>query len=347
MVVGRNPEGGAAEMKRAAFPLLVIGLVLAAVFGISVGSEALPFRHIVELLLSSAAREMDPIGTQIILGLRLPRVLAAALTGASLSVAGAALQALLQNPLADPYVLGVSAGASVGAALVIVLGAGLALAGFAVPLAALVGALMATLLVFGLARTGGRLPGLTLLLAGVVVGSVLSSMVTILLFLAGSSDKMQPILLWTMGGFGDAEWSRVAALAPVSVLGTCVLWAMGRDLNLLAFGEDPARFLGVDVESLKRGVLFLAAVLTACAVAVGGVIGFVGLIVPHAVRRVLGPDHRRLIPAVFLAGAAFLILADVAARTLHPPTELPVGLLTGLLGGPFFLVLLRSQRIGK
>jgi iron complex transport system permease protein len=213
--------------------------------------------------------------------------------------------------------------------------------------AALIGAVGATALVFGLAQTRGRLPGNTLLLSGVVVAAVLASVVSILLFLSSAEDKLTAIVLWTMGGFSSAAWPLVAALTPVGLLGACALWAMGRDLDLLAFGEDPARFLGTDVDRVKKVILFLAALLTACAVAVSGVIGFVGLIVPHAMRRIVGPAHRALIPAAFLGGAIFLTLADLAARRLHPPTEIPVGLLTGILGGPFFLALLRAPQRRK
>ncbi len=216
-----------------------------------------------------------------------------------------------------------------------------------VPVASLLGALAATALVFGLARSGGRLPGTVLLLSGVVVASVLGSLVSILLFLSAAPNRMQSIVVWTMGGFSEADWIRVTALAPAAALGMAALWAAGRDLDLLAFGEDPARFLGADIERVKRLILFLSALLTACAVAVGGVIGFVGLIVPHAMRRLVGPGHRALIPASAIGGAAFLLLADLGARTVRPPTELPVGLITGLMGGPFFLALLRTMRTGK
>jgi iron complex transport system permease protein len=322
--------------------LLAAACVVAMAVGVAVGSSPIAWRDVWALLTSPAARAADPTGATVIWSLRLPRVAAAGLAGGCLGVAGVALQALLQNPLADPYVLGVSAGASAGAALVIALGVSAALAGFAIPLAALAGAVAATALVFGLAQSRGRLPGTTLLLSGVVVAAVLASLVSILLFLSGAEDKMAAIILWTMGGFGAATWPLVIVLTPLALVAGAGLWAMGRDLDLLAFGEDPARFLGADVERLKALVLFASAFLTACAVAVGGVIGFVGLIVPHAMRRIVGPAHRALIPAAFLGGAVFLTLADLAARRLHPPTEIPVGLLTGLLGGPFFLALLRA-----
>ncbi|HEY3414350.1 MAG TPA: iron ABC transporter permease [Armatimonadota bacterium] len=326
---------------------LVPAVLVAVVAGTSIGAAPIPISHVLDLLLSSHARAADPAGAQILLELRLPRVLAAILAGASLSVSGCGLQALLRNPLADPYVLGVSAGASLGAAIVIAAGVTMALSGLAVPGAAILGAVLATALVFGAAQSRGALPGTVLLLAGVVTASVLGSLVSIVLFASAGSDRMQQIVLWTMGGFGEADWPRVLAVLPITLAGSLLLWALGRDINLLSFGEDPARYLGANVENLKRGILIVCAVLTGGAVALGGVIGFVGLIVPHACRKIVGPNHRVLLPASFLAGGAFLALADLVARTFYAPTELPVGLLTGLIGGPFFLALMRSARGGK
>ena len=329
------------------FAGLGLALLLSLVAAVSAGTEAMAPRHVLDLLASPVARAADPTGALILWDIRLPRVLAAALAGGCLSVAGVALQSLLQNPLADPFVLGVSAGASAGAALVIALGLAMALGGLMVPFAALLGALTATVLVFGLAQSRGRLPGTVLLLSGVVVASILGSLISLLLFLSDTPNKMQAIIVWTMGGFGEADWTRVAVLTIPALVGAVALWALGRDLDLMAFGEDPARFLGADIERVKRLILFLTAMLTACAVAVGGVIGFVGLIVPHAMRRLVGPGHRTLIAAAALGGATFLVLADLLARTVRPPTEIPVGLLTGLLGGPFFLALLRTIRTAK
>lgn len=326
---------------------LALAVVAAVVAGTSYGATSVPLSHVVDLLLSTRSRALDPVGAQILFDLRLPRVLAAVLAGASLSVSGCGLQALLRNPLADPYVLGVSAGASLGAAIVIAAGATMALSGLAIPGAAIMGAVLATVLVFGVAQSRGALPGTVLLLAGVVIASVLGSLVSIVLFASAGGDRMQQIVLWTMGGFGEADWPRVLSVLPITVVGSLALWALSRDLNLLSFGEDPARYLGANVERLKKGILFVCAVLTGSAVALGGVIGFVGLIVPHASRKMVGPNHRVLLPASFLLGGAFLAVADLVARTLRAPTELPVGLLTGLMGGPFFLALLRSQRSGK
>lgn len=332
-------------MKRrlALLSLLSAAVALAAVAGVAFGATPLPLSRILELLFSSEARSANPTDAWIVLNLRLCRVVAAGLAGAALSVAGAVLQALLRNPLAEPYVLGVSAGASVGAAAVVAFGFTAALGGLALPTAAFLGALASTALVYALARSGGRIPGPTLLLSGVVVASVLGSLVSVLLFLSGGQNRMEAVILWTMGGFSEVDWARVAiSFVPILVCAV-VMWALGRDLNLLAFGEDPARFLGADVEPLKVTALIATALLTACAVAMGGVIGFVGLMAPHAARRLVGPDHRILIPSTALLGAVLLILGDLLGRSVHPPLEIPVGLITALFGGPFFLVVLRGQ----
>ena len=242
--------------------------------------------------------------------------------GAALSVAARSCSPL-RNPLAEPYVLGVSAGASVGAAAVVAFGFTAALGGLALPTAAFLGALASTALVYALARSGGRIPGPTLLLSGVVVASVLGSLVSVLLFLSGGQNRMEAVILWTMGGFSEVDWARVAVTVVPILVCAVVMWALGRDLNLLAFGEDPARFLGADVEPLKVTALIATALLTACAVAMGGVIGFVGLMAPHAARRLVGPDHRILIPSTALLGAVLLILGDLLGRSVHPPLEIP------------------------
>jgi iron complex transport system permease protein len=301
----------------------------------------MPLQRLWLLLTSGAERTADPAAAAILTEIRLPRALTAALAGALLSASGVLLQALLRNPLADPYVLGVSAGASLGAAVVIIAGAAASLAGLALPAAALAGALLSTLLVYALAR--GR-STTDLLLSGVVVASSIGALVTILLYLAAPEGRMQSIVLWTMGGFGESEWRRLSAVAPFGALGLAASWMLSRDLNLLSFGEESARTLGTDVGRARAATLFAAALMTSIAVALGGVIGFVGIMVPHAARRLAGPDHRALLPAAMLTGAVFLTLVDVAARTMRPPSEVPVGLLTGLLGGPFFLFLMRRKQ---
>jgi iron complex transport system permease protein len=287
---------------------------------------------------------IPPETLTIVHEIRLPRVILSGLVGAGLSLSGAALQGLLGNPLADPYVIGVSSGAAVGAALVMILGYGAALGGMAAPLAAFVTALGAMLLVLALSRRGGRLPVQGFLLAGIVVGSFFWALVTLLLTLSGRD--LQSVLYWLMGSFSGADRPRIGAAAVGVGASALGLLAFAKDLNLMATGEEPALHLGVNVEATKIAVVALAALATAASVAVSGVIAFVGLMVPHMARRIVGPDHRVLLPVSGLFGAAFLILADTASRTAFGATEVPVGLITSLLGGPFFFVLLRNQMKG-
>ena len=321
---------------RVALPLLIIGLVIAFFIGLYVGYQP----------LSIAALKSDPIARAVFFRLRLPRVLMAGLIGASLAMVGAALQALFRNPLADPFTLGVSGGASLGASIAIAFGLGLNLVG--VPfifIAAFVGASVSVLLVYRLARSGGgtMLPG-ALLLAGVVINLSASAGVLVIQYLASYGRALQ-ILRWLIGsldvvGF-DLIWKMLIFLIP----GWLVLIAHARDLHLLATGEsDSAASLGVDVRRTERMVFLASSLIVAVTVSVGGAIGFVGLIVPHAARLVFGQDVRVLLPASFLSGAAFLILADTLARVAISPGELPVGAITALMGGPVFLLLLKRQQ---
>jgi iron complex transport system permease protein len=278
----------------------------------------------------------------IVWPLRVPRVLLAALVGAALSVAGVALQGLLGNPLADPYVIGVSSGAAVGAAAALLFGVAGLLGGLGLPLCAFGVALLTMLVVFALSRSGGRVQTTGFLLSGIVAGSFLWSVVTLFLALAGP-DLQPRILDYLMGRFTEADWRKVGLLAPFALGGGAVFWACGRGLDAFSFGEETARSLGVEVERFKAGVLALSALVTAASVAVSGIIGFVGLVVPHAARALVGPPHRGVLPVAALLGASLTVLADLAARTLRPGQELPVGVVTALIGAPFFFVLLRRQ----
>lgn len=279
---------------------------------------------------------------RIVLQIRLPRMLLACLVGASLSLAGAAFQGLLRNPLADPYIVGTSSGAAFGAAVAIVLGlsSSFEVAWPARPLFAFLGALATMYFVFALSRVDGRLPVDTFLLAGVVVGSFLWAFVSFLM--AVSRGKMQEIVFWLMGDLSMASWSMIGMVVPYFLIGAVALLLMSHRLNLLSIGEESAAALGVDVERTKVAVVVFASLLTAAAVSVSGLIGFVGLMIPHLTRQLWGADHRVLLPACALGGAAFLVLADTAAR-LVGPTEIPVGVLTALFGGPFFFVILRRR----
>ena len=284
----------------------------------------------------------DPTHRDIILQLRLPRVLLAGLVGGGLAVAGATLQALLRNPLAEPYILGMSGGASVGAVLVLSLG--LAAAGsWVMPLAAFAGAVGAILIVFRVATSAGRgMDVRVLLLAGVVVAAFFTACIAFILSIS-SARTVQSAVLWIMGSLAAADWADVVTAAIYTVPAGVMLMGLARPLNLMAIGDETAHYLGADVEGAKRVALGVAALITAAAVAVAGVIGFVGLVVPHAVRLAIGSDHRALLPLSFVGGAAFLTLADLVARVALSPAEIPVGVITAFVGVPLFLVLLRRS----
>ena len=263
--------------------------------------------------------------------------------GAGLSVAGVVFQAILRNPLAEPYVLGVSSGAGLGAALAIVLGLS-ATGPWALPATAFAGAMATILLVYGLARTStDAAPVQTLLLSGVVVSAVLGS---ILMFVVSvtPSEKLHSVVWWLLGNLQIFDWGLLRIVSAVVAAGLAVSVLFARDLNLMVLGEEPAAHLGLDVEWTKKLFFLLASLMTGATVAACGLIGFVGLIVPHTVRLIAGPDHRRLVTASALAGAAFLVLADSVARTIIAPREVPIGVITAILGGPFFLALLRKRK---
>ncbi len=281
---------------------------------------------------------------EIILHLRLPRVLLGAVVGALLAVAGTAFQGLLKNPLADPYIIGVSSGAAVGASIAIVLGLGAVAHGMGVPLLAFATGLATVAFVYSLAQQGGRVPVESFLLAGVVVGAFMWSAVFFFMTVAARERELMSVVFWLMGNLGGASWSTVVMIAPPAVVGPALIYLFARDLNIMLLGEESAVHLGVRVERLKQIIIALASLVTAVAVAAAGIIGFVGFIVPHIMRRLVGPDHRVLVPAAALGGAIFLICADTLARIVIAPSELPAGIITSLVGAPFFCHLLRKRR---
>lgn len=333
------------------FAALLVSLVVAG----GIGAVQIPPGQVVRILLwSLPGAEIEAAWPEtfatILLDIRLPRILLAMLAGMGLSVAGAAYQGLFKNPLADPYVMGVSAGAALGGAVAIALvdwlvGASQISAMLRlspVPVLAFLGGLLAVTLVYRLAAVGRRVPVVGLLLAGTAVGSFAISMVSLIQFFA-SRDARESIMFWMMGGLGAANWVKVGWLLPYVAAGLGLLLFYRRELNAMLMGEESAQHLGVEVEYLKRVVLVSGSLLTAASVAFCGTIGFVGLIVPHLVRFLVGPDHRYLLPASGLVGAVVLVTADTVARTALSPKEVPVGLVMALFGGPFFLHLLRSK----
>ncbi len=283
----------------------------------------------------------DSMGV-ILFQLRLPRVLLAALVGGALAAAGAVFQGLFRNPLADPAIIGVSSGAALGAIAVILAGGGAALGGLGVPAAAFAGALATGFLVYRLARIGPAVQVATLLLAGIAVAAVVSAAISLAMTFSG--QDVRSIYFWLLGGLGTRGWPSLEAATPLVTVGLVVSMLFVGDLNLSALGEERAAQLGLEVERFKRVMLATGALLAAAAVSVSGLIGFVGLMTPHILRLVIGSDHRKLVPASVLGGAAFMVLADLAARTVISPEEIPVGAVTAILGGPFFLYLLRRER---
>ncbi len=329
------------------FAIGLTGVGLIAAFSLLWGAADIPALTVWRIVLQHLGLPIDATWPQswdaIVWEVRLPRVLLAGLVGATLAYSGATYQGVFRNPLADPYLIGVAAGAGLGATLVIVSPLPYTLGPLSpVPAAAFLGAMTAVVLTYLLARVGPVVPTVTLILAGVAVSSVATAVISYLMLI--DDDRALSVLSWLLGGFNTASWDRVWLLVPYAVAGGLVLLPFGRALNVLQLSEEQAQQLGVNVEVVKLGLLAVASLATAAAVAVAGIIGFVGLVTPHVARLIWGPDYRRLLPLSAVLGASFLILADLIARSIASPEEIPVGIVTAFAGAPFFLYLLRRQR---
>jgi len=330
-----------AVLALALLTLLAVGIVVSA----SLGQLAVDARHVVGVALSglgidTAWRPGQEIAEQALQQIRFPRVVMAAAVGGALAVAGATMQAIFANPLAEPGVVGVSAGGALGAA--IALTAGFA-SGWQVATFAFVGGLAATLLAYGTARSGSRTEMVTLLLTGIAVNAVAGAGLAFVLFSASTAAREQ-IIFWQLGSLGGSRWSEVVLVVGVCIVGSALAWSFGRSYDVLTLGERTAAHLGVPVERLRMVSVTLVALLSGAAVAFAGIIAFVGLVVPHIIRMAVGPAHRPLIALSLIGGAALMTWADVAARTLVQGADLPIGMLTALLGGPFFFWLVRRTR---
>lgn len=325
---------------------LLVLLAVSLGAAIALGSAELAFADVYRVLgyRLGLAGPPETAVLRIVWDLRLPRALLALLVGGGLAVVGVAMQALVRNPLAEPYILGISSGASAGASL-FYLGflPPLVSKALTMPLAAFVGGLGTLLIVYLVAASGSRLSVARLLLAGVAMSALMASLTAFVTFASPEPQKLQAVLFWLLGSLHRTTWATLPIPALATLLGLALMLALARPLDALLVGDEPAHSLGVPVEATKRLLIVLAALLTGALVAASGAIGFVGLIVPHAVRTVIGVTHRRLVPVSFLAGALFLVWADVAARALLPAQQLPVGVVTALCGVPFFLVLLRRS----
>ncbi|WP_026689440.1 FecCD family ABC transporter permease [Alteribacter aurantiacus] len=326
--------------------LIFFLLLLSAVFtGVGVGSVGIPPVEVGKILLDQIPGVNMPSATEgtlenIIMEIRLPRVLLALFVGASLSVAGASFQGLLRNPLADPYTLGASSGAAVGAVMVFYFGLTIPFLGsFTLPVVAVIGGFVSLYLVLSMARLVSKAMSVeTIILIGIIFSSFLGSLISLMIAL--STEELRQIIHWLMGSVGMRGWPYVYLIVPFFIIGTALLLVHWRELNAFGFGEQSAHHLGVDIKRKKTVILFAAALLTGGAVAVSGTIGFIGLVIPHFVRLLIGPDHKHVLILSAIGGGAFLIFADVVARTIISPQELPIGVITALIGAPVFGLIL-------
>ena len=339
MISGRN--------KFLVFLILVLILLSAIVIAGSLGSAGISFPDVVKIIVSPIPSIGDGIKDTsriIIWKIRLPRIVLTVLVGMGLGTSGAVFQGIFRNPMANPYILGISSGAAFGVTLGMTMGLQITFLGIgAIPISAFAGAISASVVVYLI--SGGGKDILPLLLSGIAMGFFLSAMMSLLMYF--NRSQLENIVYWTMGSFNAASWRKVAITAPVVLPGSIFIILFARDLNLMILGEDSANSLGISVKKSRLIFLLVSTIITASAVAVSGVIGFVGLIVPHTMRIITGPDHRTLIPYSMLGGAILLLISDTIARTIIAPTEIPVGIVTSLLGAPFFLFLLNRMRNPK
>ncbi|RCX20110.1 iron complex transport system permease protein [Anaerobacterium chartisolvens] len=336
---------------RLAFVFSAVVLAALIIFSAATGAANISFIKAMRIMLHSIplagglipSGDIDTAYSMIVLNIRLPRIILSALVGAGLSVVGAVLQGMFKNPMADPYVLGISSGASLGASIAIALGLEYAFLGVGIiTVFAFIGSVLTMICVYSIARVEGRVPSTTLLLAGIAFGFMLSSLVSIMMIF--NRKQVERIVFWIMGSVSAASWNQVAILFPIVFAGIVVITAFARDLNIMSTGEEAAKSLGVEVEGVKKCLLLVCSVIVAACVSVSGIIGFVGLIIPHAVRLVTGSDHRGLLPLSAVVGAGFMVACDTIARNAVPPVEIPVGAITSIFGAPYFIHLLYKNK---
>ncbi len=319
-------------------------LLLAAAAAVTLGSVRLSPGQVWSVVAAHLGghRAGDVIAEQIVWQIRIPRIILAMLVGGSLTIAGTVVQALVRNALADPFLLGVSSGASVGATAVLLFGVLASFGLWALSISSIIGALVAMLAVFAVARESGQLAPTRLVLCGVALAAMFEALTSFLLF-RGNPQATQSVLFWLLGSFGRASWSHLWLPGAALTIGICYLMVQARALNALAVGAETATTLGVDVGRLRRNLFLVTSVVAGVSVAVSGVIGFVGLVVPHIVRLAVGSDHRRTLPVGLVWGAAFMVLGDILARTVVAPQEMPIGVITAFIGAPVFVLLIRRR----
>ena len=332
--------------------LLAVLLVLAFLWALSIGTVKLSFVQIYEGIVnqftSGVAIETAGQGPvhDIIWLLRLPRLVLAALVGMGLSVCGVIMQAVVKNPLADPYILGISSGASLGATAAILLGIGVALGENFVGIAAFIGAFAMSLGVLFISNLGGRSNSIKLLLGGMALSAVCGAFSSFIVYFANNKEGMQSIAYWMMGSFAGAKWENLMIIAPIVILAVLFLWTQSRMLNLMLLGDESALTLGTDLHIYRQIYLLVSSLIVGFVVYSAGMIGFVGLVVPHVIRMLVGTDHKKLIPVAALTGAIFLVVADGLCRIIIPRTELPIGILISIIGAPCFVYLMIKKTYG-
>lgn len=320
------------------FLVAILTLVIFAFISLSFGSVSISFKDVLTLFLNF--KEL-PSATKIILKeIRLPRIILAFFVGSALAISGSVFQGIIRNPMVDPYIIGISAGAGTGVMIALFFGLEILFLNL-IPIFAFIGAILTVMVVYQLAKVGDKLPMLTFLLAGVAVAFILNALMSFLMVLR--TENLQQLVYWLMGSLAGTNWDDLMMITPYFSLAIIIIIFYLKDLNILLLGEESAHHLGVNVERVKLVLLGAASLLTASVVAVSGSIGFIGLVIPHIARMIIGPDHRKLIPLAAILGGLFLMVADTLARTVMAPLELPVGIITALAGGPYFIYLLRKK----
>jgi len=345
------------EKKYVRWNLILIGLLIVLFFTIvititigtvgPIGSgnpERIPMQAVWDILIGKSRLWSDSYKT-IIMDIRLPRILLAALVGCALAVSGVVMQSIFRNPMADPFIIGLSSGAAVGASISTLMGLSISIGIYSTPFLAFVGAGLTIFGVYFIARSRGKVKVETLLLTGIAIGSFLTAVTSFLMYMA--NEQFRFLFFWLLGGLYKASWNTVAIAFSLILLGVIIIQFFARDLNAMVLGEEPAMHLGIDTGSVKKILLIFSSLVAGTAVAFTGIIGFVGLITPHIMRILVGPNHRILLPASALAGAIFLIWSDTIARTILSPTEIPVGIITAFCGAPFFVYLLQKSKKRK
>jgi iron complex transport system permease protein len=327
----------------------VSALVLSLLLGISIGTVQVSIVDILKIISAGIfggvlPEYVDPMHSNIVLSIRLPRVLLALVVGSSLAIAGASFQGLLRNPLADPFTLGMSSGASVGAVLTLFFSINLPLLGlFTLPVISILGSLLTVFLVLTFARKVDRTMKVeTIILTGIIFSSFLGSVISLMIALSG--EELRQIIGWLLGSVSMRGWDYIFIIFPFFIAGTLILMLNAKELNGMSFGEDQARHIGISVQKRKYMILIAGSILTGAAVAVSGTIGFVGLVIPHFIRRIIGYNHQHVLPLSVISGGAFLVVADLISRTVISPSELPIGVITALIGAPIFAYILLKKR---